>query len=156
MGKKTRITFPNGAVVEIDESFSPAQIKAVIEPFVANSPQPIEPKVTPVVHIRDFDEVWQSSKKEKLALFIRNTFAESLWITSKMILEEQINEYKSLFLGERPALGTYLKRLHEEGYLDRRENGNLVFYKQGEKLITEYPRIAVDDFKTIIINSLNQ
>ena len=155
MGKKTRITFPNGAVVEIDESFSPAQIKAVIEPFVTNSPLPVESKTTPIIHVRDFDEIWQSSKKEKLALFIRNTFAESLWITSKMILEEQINEYKSLFLGERPALGTYLKRLHEEGYLDRRESGNLVFYKQGERMVSEYPRIAMDDFKTIIINSLN-
>jgi len=156
MGKKTRITFPNGAIVEIDQSFSPSQIKAVLEPFVAISPQAPEIIPAPIVHVRDFDEIWQSSKKEKLALFIRNTFAESLWITSKMILEEQINQYKSLFLGERPALGTYLKRLHEEGYLDRRENGNLVFYRQGEKMISEYPRIAMDDFKTIIINSLNQ
>ncbi|MCE7737532.1 MAG: hypothetical protein GPJ54_21760 [Candidatus Heimdallarchaeota archaeon] len=96
-------------------------------------------------------ELWQSSKKARVALFIRSFFFENYWFSAKEVLEEQLTHTRSLVLGETSAIATYLARLFENGYLDRQKSSSrAVKYKLTEKMILEFPLIEPAQFNELL------
>lgn len=159
MAKQSVITLPDGTVIEISPDLSPEQITAMITALtVGQTSLPIaktEPSTGKTFAMeKSIEDIWNSSKKEKIALFIRNYLSESLWFNSKDIQEQQLAITGKLTLGETSAIGTYLNRLFESAYLDRKKDNRTVYYRMTDKLTDEYPRISTNEFVTMIENSL--
>lgn len=154
MAKNSVIKLPNGVTIEITPDFEPKQINAIISSVIAGERFQINEKEKPTEAIRDPIEIWNSSKREKVALFIRNYFSPTLWFSAKDLLDEQLQVVRSIIFGETSQIGTYLKRLHEEKYLERKTMGRLVKYKSTELLQNDYPRVPLEQLNDMIINSL--
>ncbi len=159
MTKKSVITLPDGTVIEISPDLSPDQITAMITALTVGGtvkPQTSinNPTGKTYVHEKSVEEIWNSSKKEKIALFIRNYLSEELWFNSKDIQDQQLAITGKLTLGETSAIGTYLNRLFESAYLDRKKDSRTVFYRMTDKLIGEYPVINTHEFVSLIENNI--
>ena len=84
-------------------------------------------------------ELWaHGSKKERLALFIRNHFLPDQWFTTIEVRDEQITFVKRLLFGESSAISTYLNRLTDEGYLVKKRLRRMS-YQLTSKIIQEFP-----------------
>ena len=68
-------------------------------------------------------------------------------------MDQQLQEFSKIVLGETSAVGTYLARLFEGAYLDKKKtpNGRSVHYKMTAKLLDEYPQIAVHEIKQLVV-----
>jgi hypothetical protein len=101
---------------------------------------------------RTVDEIWNSSKREQVALFVKTFIAPNQWFSAKDIVDLQISELGRLSLGETSAIGTYLQRLHESGYLDKEKskNGRSVSFRTRSELEKDYPVISIEKFKILI------
>ncbi len=160
MSKKSVITLPDGTVIEISPDLSPEQITAMITALTqpvnrSISDSPINNKKTgkTYIHKRTPQEIWQSSRRERVALFIRAYMSEELWFNAKDIMDQQLAITGKLTLGETAAISTYLARLFETGYLDRKKSGGRsVFYRMTDKLIAEYPYIETEQLTNLIEN----
>ncbi|MCY3410482.1 MAG: hypothetical protein INQ03_02490 [Candidatus Heimdallarchaeota archaeon] len=156
MTKASVVTLPNGTVIEISPDLSPEQITAVITALTVGATTTPTNQSTPahgktIVDERTPEMIWNSSKREKVALFLRNYISESLWFNSKDIQEQQLAIMGNLSLGETSAIGTYLNRLFEQGFLDRKKGeGRLIYYRMTEMMISEYPRIETTEFTEMI------
>lgn len=153
MAKKSVIRLPNGISIEITPDFKPDQINAIITSVMSGQSFSQPNKIIKVLQ-RDAVDVWNSSKKEKVALFIRNYFSPTLWFSAKEVLEEQLMIVRSIVFGETSQINTYLKRLNDEKYVDRRNIGRKVNYRINQKLIDEYPTIALEKFNELILETL--
>ena len=162
MAKLSKVKLPNGTIIEISPNLSTAQITALITSLTSNNvsytemPEQETDQGTVFIQSRSLEQIWNSSKKDKLAIFIRSYFSDNLWFTSKEIMEQQIAITGKIVLGETSAIGTYLNRLFETGHLDKQKylNGRTVSYKISEKLKTEYPQIPNKEFKTLLNSKL--
>ena len=135
---------------------SPEQITDMISSV--SSPVPLAPRAEPEMEVieRGPTEIWASSKREKLALFIRSYFAEDLWFNARDILEQQVIISGALPLGDTSAIGTYLTRLYETGHLDRKKGGaRSIHYRMTEKLCSEYPLISTVSLEELMIQTVN-
>lgn len=153
MAKKSVIRLPNGISIEITPDFKPEQINAIITSVMSGQSFSQPNEIIKVLQ-RDAVDVWNSSKKEKVALFIRNYFSPTLWFSAKEVLEEQLMIVRSIVFGETSQINTYLKRLNDEKYVDRRNMGRKVNYRINQKLIDEYPTIALEKFNELILETL--
>lgn len=156
MGKASVIKLPNGTTIEVSSDMSPDQITALITAVTSGgsiSPDSNNetPKTGKTIFVeRTPEEIWNASKKDRVALFIRNYFNENLWFSSKDIMDQQLAIFNNISLGETSALGTYLNRLFESAYLDRQKSqGKVVYYKIAQKLIDEYPLVAKEQFQEL-------
>ncbi|MHA2249850.1 MAG: hypothetical protein ACXAD7_05785 [Candidatus Kariarchaeaceae archaeon] len=159
MAKPSVIKLPNGTVIEVSNDLTPDQITALITAVTSNNPPSTQPSIEEpmqsgktIIHERTAEEIWLHSKKERVALFIRNYLSEQLWFNAKDIQDQQIAITGKLSLGETSAIGTYLTRLFEVGYLDRKKSVNErnVFYRINEKLIESYPLISQDVIQQLV------
>ena len=70
----------------------------------------IKPEVeqTGITYLEDrtIDEIWNSSKRERVALFIRTFMAETLWFNAKDIQDQQLAITGRLSLGETSAISS--------------------------------------------------
>lgn len=153
MAKKSVIRLPNGISIEITPDFKPEQINAIITSVMSGQSFNSANKEVQSEQ-RDAVDVWNSSKKEKVALFIRNYFSPTLWFSAKEVLEEQLLIVRSIVFGETSQINTYLKRLHDEKYVERRNMGRKVNYRINQKLIDEYPTISLERFNDLILETL--
>lgn len=159
MAKTSVITLPNGTKIEVSPDLTPEQITAMIQAVTASTPMtpvastPQEDEAGDVIiRERTVDEIWNSSKREQVALFVRTFIAPNHWFSAKDIVDLQISELGRLSLGETSAIGTYLQRLHESGYLDKEKikNSRGVTYKTTSDLEKDYPAVAIEQFKILI------
>ena len=159
MAKGSIIKLPNGTTIEISPNMTPDQITALVTAVTATgtiTPQAKnqeEVNQTGITYSNELTpaEIWQSSKREKVALFVRWAFSENLWFTAKEVLEEQLTYTPSIILGETSAIATYLARLFDNGYLDRQKSGSrTVKYRITEKLTNDYPLIEQREFNELI------
>ena len=153
MGKATVIKLPNGTIIELSPEMSPEQITALVSavssPTISNS-SVLESKIDTTQPERTSAEIWESSKKERLALFLRNYISDSIWFTAKQIQELQLAETGTLALGETSAIATYLSRLSESGYLDRMKDHKGVQYKIMPLLANHYPVIEQEQMAQLM------
>ncbi|MHA2029923.1 MAG: hypothetical protein ACW99A_07455 [Candidatus Kariarchaeaceae archaeon] len=160
MAKGSKITLPNGTVIEVSPNMTPDQITALVTAVTtggavtpqSNTVSSNESQSGTTFNVTQSpEELWQSSKKERVALFIRTFIAEDYWFTAKEVLEEQLNHTTSLVLGETSAIATYLARLFDNGYLDRQKSGSrTVKYRLAEKIILEYPVVETPMFNELL------
>ncbi len=152
MAKASVIKLPNGIVIEVSPDLTPEQITALVTAVTSgtssiNSSDQIEQTQTgkTFVHERTAEEIWQSSKRDRVALFIRNYFSETLWFNAKDVQDQQLAVTGSLALGETSAIATYLTRLFDVGLLDRKKSDKRnVFYRITPKLQVEYIQISAE------------
>lgn len=155
MAKRSVVTLPNGTVIEISPDLSPDQITAMITALTIGVTNQNTPKLdtsgkTYEVE-RTAEEIWNSSKREKVGLFIRNYFSETLWFNSKDIQDQQLSITGKLSLGETSAIGTYLTRLFESGFLDRKKGtGRTILYRLTDLMVADYPLINSTEFVHMI------
>lgn len=96
-------------------------------------------------------EIWSSSKRNRVALFVRWAFSENLWFTAKEVQEEQFTYTSAIILGETSAIATYLARLFDSCYLDRQKSGSrTVKYRITVKMSNDYPLITTKEFNELI------
>ena len=157
MTKKSVISLPNGTVLELSPDLSPEQITAMITACSLTSQPSFSPSSPEkqsgetFIHNRTIEEIWNESKKERVALFIRTFMSESLWFNAKDIQDQQITVTGKLALGETSAIGTYLNRLYESGHLNRQKRGTRnVYYQISEKIAIEYPVVETKQFDILI------
>ncbi|MDH5647996.1 MAG: hypothetical protein OEZ01_18440, partial [Candidatus Heimdallarchaeota archaeon] len=158
MAKLSVIKLPNGTTIEVSPDLSPEQITAMITALTnpqINQSMPVEEdnnEGRTFVRERSIDEIWNTSKKERVALFIRNHINETLWFNAKDIQDQQLSITGQLLLGETSAISTYLTRLFESGHLDRtkEKNSRNVLFKSNYKLLEDYPAISLDKFKELL------
>jgi len=164
MVKGSVIKLPNGTIIEVSPNMNPDQITALVTAVTASGTIPsqnssIETEIqSGITYNADLspEELWQSSKKERVALFIRMVFSENYWFTAKEVLEEQLTHTTSLVLGETSAIATYLARLFENGYLDRQKSGSrAVKYRLAEKILLEYPAVETPQFNELLTLEFN-
>ncbi len=153
MAKNSVIKLPNGVTIEITPDFKPEQINAIISSVIAGERFKPEKREREEV-VRDPELIWHTSKKEKVAMFIRNYFSPTLWFSAKDLLEEQLQVVRSIVFGETSQIGTYLKRLYEEKFLERKTYGRLVKYKMNETFQNTYPRIPMEQMNSFIMSSI--
>lgn len=146
---KSRITFPDGTEVEISKDTSPEQITAIINALKNNveTPAPKEIDQGEVIIAKpSAEEIWENgSKKEKLALFVRNHFMPDQLFSTIDVRDQQLQFVKRMVFGESPAIGTYLNRLHDDNFLVKIKRGNRVRYQLTDKIINEYPTVGLDE-----------
>lgn len=156
MGKSIKVTLPDGTSFEIPaDTMSPQDIIAMITAAKSNvqtAPSATDDTMSgkSIEFERTIEDIWNSSKKERVALFIRSYLADTLWFNAKLVQDQQLAETSQLTLGETSAIGTYLTRLFEEGLLDRKTNGRKVFYRLNHKLVAEYPEITGQQLEHLI------
>ena len=157
---KSVIKLPNGTTIEVSPDLSPQQITAMITALTASSgvdtpSSEVDESGEVIIQSRNIQEIWDSSKKERVALFVRAYMSETLWFSSKDIMDQQLAISGSIVLGETSALGTYLARLFDSGYLDKKKspNGRSVHYRITEKLIDDYPAIPTPEMKDLLLNT---
>lgn len=163
MVKGSVIKLPNGTVIEVSPNMTPDQITALITAVnstgVITQSSPVDgEEQSGITYNADLspNELWQSSKKERVALFIRMAFSENYWFTAKEVLEEQLTHTTSLVLGETSAIATYLARLFENGYLDRQKSGSrAVKYRLADKILLEYPVVETIQFNELLTLEFN-
>ena len=164
MAKGSVIKLPNGTVIEVSPNMTPDQITALVTAVTATGPvipelSTSEPEgQSGITYSADLapEELWQSSKKERVALFVRMAFSDNYWFTAKEVLEEQLTHTTSLVLGETSAIATYLARLFENGYLDRQKSGSrAVKYRLTEKILLEYPVVETIQFNELLTLEFN-
>ncbi|MCY3413858.1 MAG: hypothetical protein INQ03_19595 [Candidatus Heimdallarchaeota archaeon] len=153
MAKNSIVKLPNGITIEITPDFKPEQIQAIIQSVIGGTQIQQHPLPEEKIQ-RTASEVWQSSKREKVALFIRNYFSPSLWFSAKELLEEQLQIVQAIIFGETSQIGTYLNRLSEDGYLVRQNRGRLVRYRIQQKLIDDYPEVILEEMNHLLTTSL--
>jgi hypothetical protein len=151
MAKGFKITLPNGTVIEAPSDMTPDQITAMVSAASMESPTATKSTVNPSENTQSGEtynveltpeEIWQTSKKERVALFIRSAFTQDLWFTAREVLDEQLTYVSSIVLGETSAIATYLARLFESGYLDKQQGpGRTIRYRMTSKLTDAYPRL---------------
>ena len=96
MAKLSTVKLPNGTIIEISPNLSTAQITALITSLTSNNisytemPEQETDQGTVFIQSRSLEQIWNSSKKDKLAIFIRSYFSDNLWFTSKEIMEQQV------------------------------------------------------------------
>ncbi|MCH8907242.1 MAG: hypothetical protein IH840_09150 [Candidatus Heimdallarchaeota archaeon] len=156
MAKSSVVKLPNGVSIEISPDMTPDQITALISAVTGNAlPIVGTPEISKSgqssEYERSAEDIWNSSKRERVALFIRNYFSETLWFNAKMVQDQQLAETGKLALGETSAIGTYLTRLFEDGNLDRKVNGRKVFYRLNDQLLASYPEITVQQLESFIV-----
>lgn len=160
MTKASVITLPDGTKIEVSPDLSPAQITAMISALTTSAPAPVDNdqaidtnsgKV--VIAERSIEDIWNSSKRERVALFIRNYLSPTIWFGAKDIVDQQLSITGGLELGETSSIGTYLNRLFENGFLDKKmtTNGRSVSFKITDKLLTSYPEVALEEIKTLLL-----
>ncbi|MHA2091227.1 MAG: hypothetical protein ACW98K_10240 [Candidatus Kariarchaeaceae archaeon] len=157
MARPSVIKLPNGTVIEVSSELTPDQITALVTAVNASgmsSPsQPVakeEISGQTIVRQRTAEEIWNGSKRDRVALFIRNYISEHLWFDAKEILDQQLTVNPTIILGESPAIATYLNRLFDMGYLDREKSGRNVKYRVTLKLQEEYPEIARNEMEKLV------
>ncbi len=163
MVKGSVIKLPNGTVIEVSPNMTPDQITALITAVtstgvITQSSLVDSEEQSGITYNADLspNELWQSSKKERVALFIRMAFSENYWFTAKEVLEEQLTHTTSLVLGETSAIATYLARLFENGYLDRQKSGSrAVKYRLADKILLEYPVVETIQFNELLTLEFN-
>lgn len=159
MAKPSEINLPDGTVIKVSSDMSPDQITAMISALRLSNPLPPTPRLEPEVEQtgityledRTVDEIWNSSKRERVALFIRTFMSETLWFNAKDIQDQQLAITGKLSLGETSAISTYLTRLYESAFLDRKKHGTRnVHYRVTPKLALEYPYMETSHFKVLL------
>ncbi|MCE7733782.1 MAG: hypothetical protein GPJ54_02820 [Candidatus Heimdallarchaeota archaeon] len=164
MVKGSVIKLPNGTVIEVSPNMTPDQITALVTAVtstgvISTQSSSIDTEAqSGMTYNADLspNELWQSSKKERVALFIRMAFSENYWFTAKEVLEEQLTHTTSLVLGETSAIATYLARLFENGYLDRQKSGSrAVKYRLTDKILLEYPIVETIQFNELLTLEFN-
>lgn len=164
MVKGSVIKLPNGTVIEVSPNMTPDQITALITAVTSTGVITTQAssvdneEQSGITYNADLspNELWQSSKKERVALFIRMAFSENYWFTAKEVLEEQLTHTTSLVLGETSAIATYLARLFENGYLDRQKSGSrAVKYRLADKILLEYPVVETIQFNELLTLEFN-
>ena len=164
MVKGSVIKLPNGTVIEVSPNMTPDQITALVTAVtstgVITTPASSvdNEEQSGITYNADLSpyELWQSSKKERVALFIRMAFSENYWFNAKEVLEEQLTHTTSLVLGETSASATYLARLFENGYLDRQKSGSrAVKYRLADKILLEYPVVETIQFNELLTLEFN-
>ena len=159
MVKASEITLPDGTVIKVSPDMTPDQITAMISAVKLTSPMPIPTRLEPEVEQsgityledRSVDEIWNSSKRERVALFIRTFMSETLWFNAKDIQDQQLAITGKLSLGETSAISTYLTRLYESAFLDRKKHGTRnVHYRVTQKLGLEYPSMEISHFEVLL------
>jgi len=160
MTKSSVIKLPNGTTIEVSPDLSPQQITAMISALTAGadttnlqdelSDQSASGEV--IIEERDLNEIWETSKKERVALFIRSYMSDNLWFSAKDIMDQQLAVSGQIVLGETSAIGTYLARLFDGGYLDKKKspNGRSVSYKMTDQLMSEYPAITTAEIQQLL------
>jgi hypothetical protein len=160
MAKPSEITLPNGTVIKVSNDMTPDQITAMITALTLSNPLPIthkepeieEPGVT-YIEDRTVDEIWNSSKRERVALFMRTFMSDTLWFNAKDIQDQQLAITGKLSLGETSAISTYLNRLYESAFLDRKKQGSRnVYYRMTPKLAMEYPLMETSHIEVLLHN----
>ncbi len=162
MAKSSVITLPNGTTIEVSPDLTPDQITAMITALTANPGAPVPMAENPTeggeVYLseRTLDDIWNSSKKERVALFLRNFVSDNFWFQATDIMDQQLQEFSKIVLGETSAIGTYLARLFEGAYLDKRKtpNGRTVHYRITAKLQEEYPLVTTHEIKQLVIQKI--
>lgn len=159
MVKGSVIKLPNGTIIEVSPNMTPDQITALVTavtsggsttPQTQSSEHENQSGITYHTDLSP-EELWQSSKRERVALFVRQAFSEDLWFTARDVLDEQLTFTHSIVLGETSAIATYLARLFENGYLDRQKgSGRKIKYRMTSKLISEYPKIELSQFNELL------
>jgi len=151
---KSRVTFPDGTEVEIAKDATPDQITAILNALQHRSVPSSQQKETSgkvVEHQPTPEEIWDNgSKREKLALFIRNHFLKNQWFTTIEVRDEQLQFVKRLVFGESPAIGTYLNRLHDDGYLKKRKQSNRVYFQLKQEILDQYPVLELEEISTLL------
>ena len=159
MVKSSVITLPDGTKIEVSPDLSPDQITAMITALTMSNLSSPQSSISEtddagelIVQERSLDEIWEASKRERVALFIRTFMAESFWFSAKDLMDLQLQEFNSIVLGETSQIGTYLQRLYENGYLDKKKtpNGRSVSYRMSSKLSAEYPFINIEQMKQLL------
>lgn len=154
MVKPSVIKLPNGTIIEVSPDLSPDQITALITAVTSGGLTFSDPSSSDqnesgktLIHEQLPEEIWYSSKRDRVALFLRNYISENLWFNAKDIQDQQLAVSGTLSLGETSAIGTYLARLFDIGILDRKKssNGRNVFYRMTTKIQIEYPQITRDE-----------
>lgn len=151
---KSRVSFPDGTEVEIAKDATPEQITAILQALQGNAKAPLsnEPEHGEVIIAKlTPEEIWdQGSKKEKLALFVRNHFMPDQLFTTVEVRDQQLEFVKRLVFGESSAIATYLNRLHEEAYLVKVKRGNRVKYQLTNKIMEDYPTLELEQIATLL------
>lgn len=164
MVKGSVIKLPNGTVIEVSPNMTPDQITALVTAVtstgvITTQTSSVDAEAhSGITYNADLspNELWQSSKKERVALFIRMAFSENYWFNAKEVLEEQLTHTTSLVLGETSAIATYLARLFENGYLDRQKSGTrAVKYRLADKILLEYPVVETLQFNELLTLEFN-
>ena len=164
MVKGSVIKLPNGTVIEVSPNMTPDQITALVTAVtstgvITTQTSSVDAETqSGITYNTDLspNDLWQSTKKERVALFIRMAFSENYWFTAKEVLEEQLTHTTSLVLGETSAIATYLARLFENGYLDRQKSGSrAVKYRLADKILVEYPVVETLQFNELLTLEFN-
>ena len=152
---KSRVTFPDGTVVEISKDTSTEQIQAILATLSkSQSPLPLKREETKEVPKFTAQEIWEhGSKKERIALFIRNHFGPQQWFTTIDVRDQQLEFVKKMIFGESPAIATYLNRLHEEKFLNKMKRRKMS-YQLTAKILQEYPPLELDEIDQLLRSSL--
>ena len=158
MVKASVITLPNGTKIEVSPNLSPDQITAMITaltrtPVVSDTTSGNDDSGEIILTQRSVEEIWSSSKKEQVAIFIRTYMSDTLWFNAKDIMDQQIATCRQIIFGETSAIGTYLQRLFETGHLDKRKtpNSRNVSYKMTQTLISEYPHVSIEKMSMLMV-----
>ena len=158
MAKHSVINLPNGTVIEVSSDMTPDQITALMTAVTLSNPLPttykepeIEESGVTFIEDRTVDDIWNSSKRERVALFMRTFMSDTLWFNAKDIQDQQLAITGKLSLGETSAISTYLTRLFESGFLDRKKQGTRnVYYRMTPKLALEYPMMETSHFEVLL------
>jgi hypothetical protein len=149
---KSRVTFPDGTIVEISKDTSPEQIQAILA-TLSQSSFPIsqsQPSLSDPNQIITAEEVWiYGSKKEKIALFVRNHFGQQEWFTTIDVRDQQLEFVKKMVFGESSAIATYLNRLHDEKLLNKMKRKK-ISYQLTPKILKEYPPLELDEIGDLL------
>ncbi len=151
---KSRVTFPDGTVVEIGKDTTPEQIQAILSILASGqTARPMQP--TPVTEATlSADEIWEyGSKKERIAHFVRNHFSTKEWFTTIDVRDQQLEFVKKMVFGESSAIATYLNRLTDEGLL-RKTKRRKISYQITDKLILEYPSLELHQITELLRSNL--
>ena len=151
---KSRVTFPDGTVVEISKDTTPEQIQAILSTLSSGQSAPSIQPTKAVVPKLTADEIWEyGSKKEKIALFVGNHFKPNDWFTTIDVRDQQLEFVKKLVFGESSAIATYLNRLTDEGFL-RKTKRRKMSYQITDKLTQAYPSLELHQISELLRSKL--
>ncbi len=157
-----KVTKPDGTIVEIDKamlkSLSPEQLSALVGSLTQTEKlkEPVKEDKAKINHLkkRTMEEIWNSSKRERVGLFLANQYAPNTILDTTDIHRDWIETFAKdnydLYI-EKSHLTQYLTRLSEMSYLIKQKiPGRGVRWITQESLTEDYPQIQLEQVKLLI------